>query len=182
MDQPSYCIDVRGILDEHGGIVSVDAQVPVPAITLGTEKYDTVGPAHLVATLTNTGAGVVLWGEVQLVVIATCSRCLEPFELSVTGEVEGFYVHHGHERDLPEEQEFAFITEGSVDVMDPLLGAVALAIPFAPVHAEDCAGICVTCGADLSEGSCACAPDLSRSPFMALKDLLPPSGQESGQE
>lgn len=176
MTAPSYLIDVRDILDDLGATAVVDAEVPVPDVVLGSETYPALGPAHVVATLTNTGYGIVLSGSVDLEVSAVCSRCLEEFPLAVSGEVEGFYIRHGHEHELPEEQEFLFMGESTVDIMEPVLSAVALAMPFAPVHAEDCPGICVNCGKDLAEGACSCGPDLSSSPFAALKDLLPPEG------
>lgn len=178
MSAPAYRIDVRDILEQLGGIVSVDETIPVPPIVLGSDEYPPTGPAHLAGSLTNTGAGIVLEGSADLEVTATCSRCLREFPLRITGEVEGFYVHHGHSADLPEEQEFAFIDEGAVDVYEPVTTALALAMPFAPVHAEDCPGICATCGADLADDGCACKPDLSRSPFAALKDLLPERADE----
>jgi len=179
MGTPAYRIDVRDILEQLGGVVPVDEQVPVTSIVLGGEEFVPTGSAHLVGGLTNTGAGIVLDGTADLEVTATCSRCLREFPLRITGEVEGFYVHHGHSADLPEEQEFAFIDEGTVDVLEPVTSALALAMPFAPVHAEDCPGICPTCGADLNTGVCECEPDLSGSPFAALKDLLPEDSGDS---
>ena len=173
MNAPAYRIDVRDILDQLGGIVLVDEMVPVGDIVLGGEEYQPSGPAHLVGSLTNTGSGVVLDGSATIEVIAVCSRCLKTFPLRVSGEVEGFFVHHGHAGDLPDEQEFAYIDDGAVDVLEPLITALALAMPFAPVHAHDCPGICQSCGADLASGPCACQPDPTRSPFAALKDLLP---------
>jgi uncharacterized protein len=180
MNPASYLIDVRDLLEDLGATLQVDARVSVPDIVLGLDSYTPVGPAHLVGTLTNTGAGIVLDGTVNVVVTAVCSRCLEEFPLPVAGEVEGFYVSHGHEHDLPEEQEYALIGEGSVDVMDAVIAALALAMPFAPVHADDCPGICPQCGADLAVDPCECGPDLSSSPFAALADLLP--GEEEGGE
>ncbi|MDZ4167559.1 MAG: DUF177 domain-containing protein [Coriobacteriia bacterium] len=174
MSAPSYRVDVRDILDDLAATVTVDVDIEVPAVVLGYEKYPARGPAHVAVTLTNTGSGIVLAGSVDLMVTAVCSRCLEEFSLSISSEVDGFYIHHGREHELPEEQEFLFIDEGSVDIMEPVLSAIVLAMPFAPVHAEDCPGICVSCGRDLSEGDCSCGPDLSSSPFAALKDLLPP--------
>jgi len=59
-----------------------------------------------------------------------------------------------------------------VDIMDAVLSVLTLELPFAPVHDEQCKGICATCGADLNEGPCGCEPVLRDSPFAALKGLL----------
>lgn len=169
-------IDVRDILEDLGGTRSLNEQIEIGVLTLGPQDYLPLRPAHVVGTITNTGTGLVLDGSVDIEVTAVCSRCLEEFPLTVTGELEGFYVAHGHEYDLPEEQEVAYVEENGVDILEPVLSALALAMPFAPVHAEDCPGICATCGADLAAGSCTCAPDLSGSPFAALKDIFEGDG------
>lgn len=172
--EAAYPIDVRPLLDEHGVSIPIDAEVELPILEVGSETFTPLGPARLVATLTGAGAGIVLLGTLTVTVRAVCSRCLREFPLEVSTEIDGFYVQPGEESGLPEEQEFGFVVEGSVDVMEALLAALALDLPFAPVHAEDCPGICPVCGADLNEGPCGCAPTKVGSPFAALADLLPP--------
>ena len=178
MEPPRYLVDVRSILEDLGAVVSLDGTVDPPALEIGTERYAPLEPAALDVTITNTGGGIVAGGTVTVTVQATCSRCLKEFPLTLRADVEGFFIPHGSEREMPEEQEFGFVEDGSVDLMDALLSALALEVPLAPVHAEDCAGICPTCGADLSEGPCECAPTDSESPFAVLKDLLPGDGGE----
>lgn len=150
----------------------MDAAVELPLLEVGSESFKPLEPGHLDSMLTSTGAGIVLSGVLTIAVQAVCSRCLREFPLDVTAEIEGFYVEEGQEAELPEEQEFGFIVDGSVDIMEALLTALALELPFAPLHAQDCPGICPQCGADLNDGPCACEPDLSRSPFSALAELL----------
>jgi len=36
---------------------------------------------------------------------------------------------------------------------------VLVAVPMHPICREDCAGLCSTCGQNLNEGSCNCAPE-----------------------
>lgn len=167
-------MDVRPILEDLGAAITLDSEVMLPRIALGTESFTPLRPAHLVAEATNSGAGIVVRGAVEALFEATCSRCLVEFPLPVTAAVEGFYVMPGHDEAIPGEQEVAFINEGSVDLMEQILQSIALELPFAPLHAEDCPGICPQCGADLSEEACDCGPAVSDSPFAALKDLLSP--------
>lgn len=174
MGDPSYTIDVRSILEDLGSATELDAEVNLPPITLGEQDFAPVGPGRLRVSVTNTGAGVVVSGTLEVTLTAVCSRCLREFPLSVITPLEAFFVAPGEDRDLPEEQEVGIIHEGSVDLMEQILASLALELPFAPVHAEDCPGICPQCGADLVEGPCACEPDYSDSPFAALKDLLSP--------
>lgn len=173
MHEGSYEVDVRSILEDLGGIIQIDAEVQLPPLLLGDEEFAPAGPARILLSITNTGAGIVASGTVHADVHARCSRCLREFVLPVTGDVEGFYVKAGAEHELPEEQEYGFVREGAIDLTDALLAALALEVPFAPVHASDCAGICPTCGVDLNEGACSCPSPATDSPFAALEVLLP---------
>lgn len=178
MDEHRYVVDIRAILEDLGATIPLDADVELPEIQLGTEVFKPRRPGHIVADVTNSGAGIVVSGTIDAEFEAVCSRCLRDFSLRVTAPVEGFYVRPGHDDEIPEEQEVSYITEGgSVDVMEQILSALVLELPFAPLHAEDCPGICPQCGVDLVEGPCGCEPDRSDSPFAALKDLLPPEGE-----
>ena len=168
-----YVVDVREILDDLGATIPLVGDVQLADIELGTELFRSSEPAHLDAVLSSAGTGIVLSGTVTTTLDATCSRCLREFPLTITADLDGFYVHPGMEDELPEEQDYEYIDDGSVDLTAAILSAIALELPFAPVHDADCPGICPRCGADLAEGPCGCGADLSRSPFAALADLLP---------
>jgi uncharacterized protein len=174
----SYLVDVRPILDEFGGHIPLNAEIEFGQIDVGDESFVPMGSARLDAHLTSAGAGVVLGGTLEMTVQAVCSRCLREFPLDVKIEVDGFYIEPGQEAELPEEQEFAYVTEGSVDIADALVTSLALELPFAPLHAEDCPGICPQCGADLVDGPCSCGPDSSASPFASLAELFPADADE----
>lgn len=176
MDAASFSVDVRSILEDLGSTIPLDADVELPVVTLGEQEFVPVGVGRLTASLTNSGAGVVVSGTLEATFTAVCSRCLREFPLHVTVPVDAFFVSPGEEHDLPEEQEVGIIREGAVDLMEQMLASLALELPFAPLHAEDCPGICPQCGADLVDGPCGCEPDRSDSPFAVLKDLLPPDG------
>lgn len=169
----AYKVDVRAIFEEFGSEIALDAEVDLAQLDVGEETFVPLGPARLDARLTQAGAGIVLSGTLSVTVQAVCSRCLREFPLDVSAELEGFYIQPGQEAELPEEQEYAFIEDGSVDIADALMAALALELPFAPLHSEDCPGICAQCGADLVDGVCSCGPDLSASPFASLAELFP---------
>lgn len=167
-----YVFDVREILDDPGAAIPLRDAVRLPDIELGSELFRSSVLAQIDAVLSWAGAGIVLSGTVTTTLNAICSRCLREFPLTITAELDGFYVHHGIEDELPEEQEYEYIDDGSVDLTAAVLSAITLELPFAPVHDADCPGICPRCGADLTAGPCGCGPDLSGSPFAGLADLL----------
>ena len=120
-------------------------------------------------------------GSVTLPVLATCARCLLEFPLEITAEVDGFYISRGEEAGIPQEQEISYIdAENHIDLLPAVMAALVIEAPFAPLHDEECPGLCATCGADLNEGPCSCAQPLEPGhPFASLKELL---GDEAGGE
>lgn len=172
MSEPVYSLDVRALLEDLGATIELESEVDIPVIELGTETFGPTRPVRLTGAVTNTGAGIVASGTIDAEFTAVCSRCLREFPLQIEAPLDAFFVAEGHDEELPEEQEIGYIREGSVDLMDQILAALVLDLPFAPVHAEDCPGICPQCGADLVDGPCGCEPDHSDSPFAALQGLL----------
>lgn len=171
-------IDVSDILDNLADSVDAELDVALEPLVVGSEGFEPLSPAHVSATLTYAGTAIVATGTTDVEVQAVCSRCLREFPFRVSGSIEGFYVRHGSEDELPEDQEFEFIEERAVDLLPAIRSALVLELPFAPVHAEDCPGICPVCGKDLSDGPCGCEPDVSDSPFARLKELLGPDADD----
>ncbi len=170
----SYRVAIAPILDDLGASIGVHDALELDSLEVGTERFDALGPASFDVTITNSGTAVVALGTITFPVKATCARCLCDFDTVITGEVDGFYVRPGADEDVPEEQEVEYIDgEDAIDLLPALLSALVLEAPFAPLHDEECAGICPDCGADLNEGPCGCEADTqTEHPFAALKSLV----------
>jgi len=174
----TYPIDVRGVLDTLAAERIVTGDIGIGDVELGDQAYAFLGPAVFEIRLTNTGAGIVASGTAEAVVRTACVRCLCDFDMTYTGEVEGFYIFPGREDELPEEQEFEFISESlKVDIEPAVRQAIIVDLPFAPVHDPDCKGICPVCGLDRNAGECGCEPAAVESPFASLKGLLGAGGE-----
>ena len=171
----TYRVDVKSVLDVLGESIEVSDALPMAHFDVGDERFDLREPIGFTVTLTNGGTGVVAMGSVVAKATATCARCLVEFPLTIEAAVDGYYVQPGDTENIPEEQEVGEIdADGYVDILPAVMGALVLEAPFAPLHADDCAGICPDCGADLNSEQCDCgsAPDPG-NPFAALGDLLP---------
>jgi uncharacterized protein len=170
----NYLVNLTSILDDLGATVEVSDEFPLESLVVGDETFVLQAPATFSIWLTHTGTSVVSGGSVVADVLATCSRCLCEFPLRIEGEVDGFYVEPGKEDGIPEDQDYEMVSvEGVVDVMPSLMVALVLEAPFAPIHDEECAGLCATCGADLNSGPCDCAEGSEDDhPFAALGALL----------
>lgn len=178
----TYPVNVASILDVLGATLQVSDVLEIDRLEVGTETYLFTSPARFDISLTNTGTSVIGMGSVIAPITATCSRCLCEFPSQIVGEIDGFYVHPGMDEGLPDEQEIEYIDqEGIVDVLPSVMAALVLDAPFAPLHDEACAGICVTCGADLNEGECGCVDGSHDDhPFAALSELLGKSAETEG--
>lgn len=168
-----YSVLIRGALDALGDSLVVSDTPDIAEVRLGGDVFTPTGPASFTVTLTNVGEGIIAAGEVVASFRTTCVRCLCDFETDVVGEVDGFFVHPGDEATLPDEQERELIVDERIDLEPVIVQSLVVDLPFAPLHAADCAGICPTCGADLNTGMCGCLPETAASPFARLKEVFP---------
>jgi len=164
--------DISSALDEPGSSVDVARDVDLePMIGVGAE-YTPTGPGHIEVSLMNSGDGIVAMGVVSGTFRTECSKCLEPFNLDITANVEALYLAEDQTDLIDADEDWEPLSGESVDLAPTLHSALQLSLPFAPLHDEDCAGICPGCGCDLNKESCDCSDEEDVShPFAALKDL-----------
>lgn len=92
--------------------------------------------------------GVLATGQAAAKLTGECARCLDPIEDSVEVQFQELYVYPESEA----EEDEASRLEGELLDLEPVLrDSVVLALPFRPVCREDCRGLCVQCGARLSD-------------------------------
>ncbi len=136
------------------------------------------GEADWKATVTQMGGEFWLSGEIHGTALMECRRCLKPTPVAIDAYfqhllryqpgVEGVKLVEEPEEDL------YYFGEPELDLSGFLYQAFALEMPLTTVCHEDCAGLCPVCGADLNETDCGhLAEQKAKTPFLALKDLLP---------
>lgn len=152
------------------------------ALSSGPDEYRFPQPLSWRVTVSNTGGALLVSGTVEGRAETDCARCAEPFELDLSGEVEGYFVIPGMEtegQEAEEDEEFDLLGEdGRLDLEPLLTAALIVELPLVPLHSEDCRGLCPRCGKNLNEGPCDCRPDeeeeaafeAAKNPFAALKD------------
>ncbi len=172
----TFMIDVSPIVGEAAATLELDEDVPLESITVGDSLVLFAERPHLHAILTNTGEAILVDGTVVGTARLDCSRCLEPFDIVLTGSIKAV-VSRPIAEDPPDEQEWYPLEGDRVDLMPAMLSALSMEIPFAPLHDPACLGICPTCGCDLNVEECSCeqaAKPEPDGPFAILKELLPP--------
>ena len=113
--------------------------------------------------LLRTDRGVWVSAALGSEVVCACSRCLAGCEQSIHVEIEEEFfplvdIATGARTRFPQgEEEGARIDQNHIlDLSEAVRQYASLAVPMGPVCREDCAGICLGCGANLNENACAC--------------------------
>jgi DUF177 domain-containing protein len=98
--------------------------------------------------------GVLVTGTAQVELEGECARCLEPIEDTLQVDLQELFVYDDpgsavRGDDLDDD---VSRLEGDLIDLEPLLrDAVVLALPFQPLCRDDCPGLCIECGARLSD-------------------------------
>jgi len=136
------------------------------------------------------GAHAFAAGSFRGELTVACSRCIIPVKLVIDEKVRVTFMPRQEipDDDAPAdaagEEEGPEVAEEDLDVfpfdgeridLEPLFREqFVLAIPYAPLCAETCKGLCPQCGIDRNTGSCTCEPPIDPR-LAALKGLKIPS-------
>jgi uncharacterized protein len=118
----------------------------------------------------NTGNVLLVDGAIETRVTLPCSRCLayyeEPVRVAISEQFQmesrpsgprGRPTNVVIEED--ENPDAGRLFEGPLfDLTEMLRQGIMLALPTQPLHDAACKGLCATCGTNLNEGACGCAP------------------------
>ena len=149
-------IDISRLGRRPGSMMTVKTTVPSPArMGLDLIAVDQGAPLELDLRLESVSEGVLVTGTVSAPTSGECSRCLQP----ITGEVdidltELFAYPHSTTDETSDADDVARVGRDggseTVDLEQPIIDAVGLALPFSPVCGPDCAGLCQECGIPLA--------------------------------
>ena len=121
-----------------------------------------------------------LVGGVRTTLELPCSRCVEPFTLSVDSSFDLRYLPRSQnvgegEREVEEEDlTTSFYEDETIDLGQLMREQFYLSLPMKPLCREACSGLCPQCGTNLNRGTCACRRDWEDPRLAALKALKQP--------
>jgi uncharacterized metal-binding protein YceD (DUF177 family) len=96
--------------------------------------------------------GVLVTGELDVPVVGSCARCLEPIEDTLHLDVQELFAYPGSTTEATSEEDEVRRLEGDFLDLEPLVrDTVVLSLPLAPVCTPDCSGLCVDCGQRLDD-------------------------------
>jgi uncharacterized protein len=169
-------LDLHGLDLPPGGACALEVTVPIAPLQIGGQEYraepDAPRLSLEVVRLIN-GWHFHLGG--RLVVVGPCWRCLEPAHSDVIVDASEVAIDGADDPEMTS----LYLRGELLEVAQWARDAVAEALPPAILCEEGCAGMCVTCGANLNTGPCACPPPASDARWSALADLaarLSPEG------
>jgi len=153
-------IDPRGplVVETHAlgrrpGSMRTDSRVvPAPAdLGVGLIGVPKGADIELDIRLEAVMEGVLVSGTAHAPLRGECSRCLDPFTLSVDVEFQELFVY-SDTRSGEEAGEDELRLEGDLIDLEPVLrDAVVLALPLSPLCRDDCPGLCTECGERLDD-------------------------------
>lgn len=140
--------DVHEVGRRAGTMKEFDVTVPAPAeLGLGLIGVPEGSDIQLHVKLESVVEGVLASGTADAILAGQCSRCLDELGDQQSFTFQELFFHPGHEVDEDE----SLIVDETVDLEEPLRGAVVLDLPFTPLCDEDCLGLCPTCGFQLND-------------------------------
>ncbi len=113
--------------------------------------------------------GIEAQGTVRAPWVGICRSGARPVE----GELTRIPVHERFAEAAlagPSDEDFYPIDLDAIDLAPLVRDAVVLELPMAPLCKDDCAGLCIHCGANRNEGDCGCVAP--RDPRWANLDVL----------
>ena len=173
----SLVVDIPDKLFAVAESLSFEGAYALPSLSHCSNEYRFAKPLHYCVQISNTGGALYVGGYVEGDATVECVRCLEETTYHLRGEVEGYFLTPGSDRELTEEEEdeYEVLPESHQIDLEPLLRvALMLDMPLSPLCDDNCKGLCPYCGANLNKETCDCKPEEepeSANPFSVLKTI-----------
>lgn len=149
-------IEVTRLGRRPGSMMPLEITVPSPS-RMGLEllAVEEGAPLELKLRLESVSEGVLVTGTVTAPTAGECARCLQPISGEVAIDLTELFAYPDSTTDeTTDADEIARVGRNgsaeTVDLEQPIIDAVGLALPFSPVCGQDCAGLCQQCGILLS--------------------------------
>jgi uncharacterized protein len=152
-DSPSpFVIDTRRLGVRPGSTLTVQRTVPFPAsVGAALVAITDSAPVDLDLRLESVSEGVLVTGSVSAPTSAECARCLTPISGRVDVELTELYAYPDSATEAStEDDEIGHVVDDSIDLEQPIIDAIGLALPFSPLCSPDCQGLCPDCGVPLA--------------------------------
>ena len=148
-------VDIRDL--QRGPVPTVGELQPDDPAFEGLD-LNLIGPVSVTGQLQATGQGDYLWrGRLRGAMRSECRRCLAVVRAELDIDVNAAIFSTDPEA-ADDPDSYPLLERAShIDIRDVAREELALAVPARLLLCrEDCAGLCLSCGADLNAGPCGC--------------------------
>lgn len=144
-------IDISRLGRRPGSMITVQQTVPAPfRIGLDLIRIEEGAPLELDLQIQSVSEGALVTGTVSAPTAGECVRCLEPVTGDVSIDLTELYAYPGSAtEETTEADEVGRVVDEEIDLEQPIVDAVGLALPFTPLCRPECAGLCQDCGIPL---------------------------------
>src|SRR4029077_16042827 len=112
---------------------------------------DEGAPLKLDLRIESVSEGALVTGTVSAPTSGECARCLTPITAYVEIDLTELFAYPDSATDeTTDADEVGRVIDDTVDLEQPIIDAVGLALPFAPQCGPDCVGLCPHCGVPLA--------------------------------
>ncbi|MBU8809738.1 DUF177 domain-containing protein [Mycolicibacterium goodii] len=149
-------IDVSRLGRRPGSMLTHRETVPSPSrIGLDLIAIERGADLNLDLRLESVSEGVLVTGTVSAPTVGECARCLTSISGDVEIELTELFAYPDSTTDETSESDEIARVGGSgqpdtVDLEQPIVDAVGMTLPFAPLCEPDCPGLCPDCGVPLA--------------------------------
>ena len=153
-------IDLNEVLQNDGKAMTVEAPLEMKCFTTKQGRFPIIHQEPVSLQIQNKGdRKLLITGEASLTLAIPCDRCLEEVEVP-------FVLQFERTADLStkevaptlEAEDQSYIEGYNLDVNQLVCSEILVSWPSKVLCAEDCKGICPTCGTNLNLGTCDCQP------------------------
>ena len=126
------------------------------------EAFAVAAPVELALGVRKDGDKYCLLGRLATIVRRECCRCLEPFDVPTTVNIDVRYLPHhvntgeGEHEISDEDLSIAFYRDDEIDLGGLVREQLQLAAPMKPLCDDGCRGLCPVCGIDRNREACGC--------------------------
>ncbi len=176
MKKKKYILNLKEEL-KHENFIQKSVKLPFDSLELPQEYSSAGKDVDVNLYIIKDKEGYVVSVDINSDIKVECSRCLEPFNMDLSGSSSiVFSKKRGKNKELKEKDlDVEFLeNEEHFDVNELVREEIMVQTPMKPLCDENCQGICPICGNNKNLNPCSCESKQKRenSPFAQLKHLL----------
>jgi uncharacterized protein len=179
-----FVLDVSQLGRRPGSMQEIHQTVTAPSrIGVALAGIEQGAPVDLDLRLESVSEGVLVTGTVSAPTVEECARCLTTIAGDVEFDLTELYAYPDSATEATtEEDEVGHVVDDTVDLEQPIVDAVGLALPFSPLCTDDCLGLCADCGVRLADAEQGHGHEKIDPRWAKLSALLPTDGDASRAE